>query len=499
MPLPRFNPAPLVPEIARFGPPAPPDPNNPMTRVLIVDDKEDNLDYLRSLLSAHGCTVDSAHDGAEALAQARSSPPDLVVSDLLMPVMDGYTLLRHWKADARLHQVPFIVFTATYTDPDDERLALNLGADAFILKHAEPEHLIARLREVQTNAVAPSPVPPRVAVQDENTRLKLYSEVLVRKLEERTQQLATANRDLRQKLAERKIADEKIRVLAESQMAILNALPAHIALVDPEGVILSVNEAWRRFALANVLQSPDFCVGQNYLKVCEQAVGDCSSEAQAIATGIRRVLRGGQKEFVIEYPCHSPDEQRWFRLMVTPLQEERLAGAVIMHVNITERKRDESELRLAERAARESEARLGFALAAADVGDWSLDLRTNVAHRSLRHDQCFGYREAVPQWGYDTFLAHIQPADRDRVAACFKTAMAGQGEYDAEFRTTWPDASVHWLWTKGRFYFDETGDPYRVAGIVSDITARKQAELALLESEARHRQISAQLAKVLDS
>ncbi len=105
-----------------------------MTRVLIVDDKSDNLYYLQSLLTASGYTVEVASHGAEALVKARQHPPQMIVSDLLMPVMDGYTLLRHWKADATLKSIPFIVYTATYTEPEDEKLALSLGADAFILK-----------------------------------------------------------------------------------------------------------------------------------------------------------------------------------------------------------------------------------------------------------------------------------------------------------------------------------------------------------------------------
>src|SRR5271167_1286346 len=105
-----------------------------MSRILIVDDKEENLYYLRTVLEGQGSIVESACHGAEALVKARLNPPDLIVSDLLMPVMDGYTLLRHWKADARLKKIPFIVYTATYTEEEDERLALSLGADAFILK-----------------------------------------------------------------------------------------------------------------------------------------------------------------------------------------------------------------------------------------------------------------------------------------------------------------------------------------------------------------------------
>ena len=103
-----------------------------------------------------------------------------------------------------------------------------------------------------------------------------------------------------------------------------------------------------------------------------------------------------------------------------------------------------------------------------------MDLRTNVARRSLRHDQCFGYREPVREWGYDTFLAHVDAEDRGRVDACYQRAMSGGGDYDVEFRVNWPDSSVHWLWSKGRFFFDDSGLPYRVAGIQVDITERRR-------------------------
>ena len=129
---------------------------------------------------------------------------------------------------------------------------------------------------------------------------------------------------------------------------------------------------------------------------------------------------------------------------------------------------------LAERLLVESEQRLSFALDAADIGDWDMDLQTNVARRSLRHDQCFGYREPVAAWGYDTFLAHVDAEDRRRVDACYRRAMSGGGDYDVEFRVNWPDGSVHWLWSKGRFFFDDSGQPYRVAGIQVDITERRR-------------------------
>jgi diguanylate cyclase (GGDEF)-like protein/PAS domain S-box-containing protein len=155
---------------------------------------------------------------------------------------------------------------------------------------------------------------------------------------------------------------------------------------------------------------------------------------------------------------------------------QRLAGQVLA---LVEARRAHLRLLTQEKNRLVSEQRLDFALAAADIGDWDMDLRTNVARRSLLHDQCFGYTEPVPAWGYDTFLAHISEEDRPRVDECYQRAMAGKGAYDVEFRVVWPDRSVHWLWSKGRFYFDDHGKPYRVAGIQVDITDRKQVESAL--------------------
>ena len=146
-----------------------------MNRVLIVDDKEENLYLLRALLEGHGYTVDAARHGAEAMVKARAVAPNIIVSDLLMPVMDGYTLLRHWKDDLRLKTVPFIVYTATYTEPQDEQLALSLGADAFIIKPAEPDEFIARLNEVLAKAEAGALEPPRAPSGEERVVLKQYS------------------------------------------------------------------------------------------------------------------------------------------------------------------------------------------------------------------------------------------------------------------------------------------------------------------------------------
>ncbi|MEO5861009.1 MAG: PAS domain-containing protein, partial [Burkholderiales bacterium] len=133
------------------------------------------------------------------------------------------------------------------------------------------------------------------------------------------------------------------------QAAILNALPAHIALLDTQGLILSVNKSWRRFVRANATQGPGYEIGRNYLEICDAAPADDSSAAHQVAEGIRSVLGGWVKRFSIEYPCHLPTEQRWLSLMVTPLAGDPPNGVVVMHLNITEQQLAKDDLRESER------------------------------------------------------------------------------------------------------------------------------------------------------
>ena len=132
---------------------------------------------------------------------------------------------------------------------------------------------------------------------------------------------------------------------AVKQAAILNALPAHIALLDSQGGIASVNQAWRQFGSANDLLSPKFGVGMNYLGICDAATGNNAAEAREAAVGIRAVLAGASRFYALEYPCHAPGEQRWFQMTVTPLAEGMSLGAVIMHLDITEKHLAEKHLR----------------------------------------------------------------------------------------------------------------------------------------------------------
>jgi len=119
-----------------------------MEHILIVDDDAQNTYLLQSILSGSGYRVTAAANGAEALEKVRAELPDMIVADILMPVMDGFELCRAWRADELLKDVPFVFYTATYTDPRDEQLAMRLGADRFLVKPQEPDVLLATLQDV---------------------------------------------------------------------------------------------------------------------------------------------------------------------------------------------------------------------------------------------------------------------------------------------------------------------------------------------------------------
>jgi signal transduction histidine kinase len=165
-----------------------------MSRALIVDDKPENLYFLTAMLSGNGYSVDRAANGVEALAVARSQPPDLIISDILMPGMDGFALCRQWRADPKLRDIPFVFYTATYTDPKDEQLAMKIGADLFLVKPQEPEAFMEQIRRVLERQQVGQLRQSLPAELEEASYLRQYNATLVHKLEDKLVELERANK-----------------------------------------------------------------------------------------------------------------------------------------------------------------------------------------------------------------------------------------------------------------------------------------------------------------
>ena len=171
-------------------------------RILVVDDNPTNRKLLKLLLEAEGHAVVEADNGISALERLDREQLDAVISDILMPEMDGYRLCHEIRKSPKFSRIPFIVYTASYTLPSDEKLALQFGVDKFIRKPAADNEIVNGLNEVL--ATAGQRDQKAVEQPEEAEVMREYSQVLVRKLEQTIADLSDANRDLaeRTRLAE---------------------------------------------------------------------------------------------------------------------------------------------------------------------------------------------------------------------------------------------------------------------------------------------------------
>src|SRR5690348_2044551 len=163
-------------------------------KILIVDDVSINLNLLCAQMEQEGHTVVQAHDGVEALQILGHLAVDVVISDILMPRMDGYRLCHQIRKSTRFNALPIIIYTSTYTSPSDEKLAFDVGADKYLKRPVSRQTLAAAVVEVV--AKTRPPVELRAEGLGEVEVLNEYSERLVAKLEEKNIALEQANAEL---------------------------------------------------------------------------------------------------------------------------------------------------------------------------------------------------------------------------------------------------------------------------------------------------------------
>ena len=145
-------------------------------------------------------------------------------------------------------------------------------------------------------------------------------------------------------ITERKKAEDELRKSEQFLQTVLDSISANVAIVDKNGVIISVNRAWRLFAQANSIDGASLCEGANYLHACNTAYGLNTEESFLFAAGIHSVLKGEQVEFTLEYSCHSLEEKRWFIGRVTRFSFANTLLLVISHENITSLKLESEAL-----------------------------------------------------------------------------------------------------------------------------------------------------------
>lgn len=268
----------------------------------------------------------------------------------------------------------------------------------------------------------------------------------------------------------------------EQTRAILDSVSYHIAVLDRDGVIVAVNEPWRRFALANEPESVQpaqrVAIGVSYLEICREGIGECPEEAEAALDGIQAVLTGQQSFFSLEYPRRSPQEQRWFVMRVTPLSAKE-GGAVIAHADTTQRKQVEMTL---------ERERVFLKTLVQTIPDliWLKDPEGVYLACNPRFEQLYGAKEAdilgkTDDDFVDRALAEFFRANDRAVIA------AGRPRTNEEELTFREDGHRELVETIKTPMWDAEGQLIGVLGIARNITIARQTEAALRESESRFR------------
>lgn len=414
--------------------------------ILIVDDNSTNLYVLKSLLESEGMETITAKNGKEALAKAHSHPPDLIVSDILMPVMDGYTLCRHWKSDDQLKHIPFIFYTATYTEAKDEKFALSLGADLFIVKPQEPEVLINMLSKFLSAqyVVKPAQLKP---LGEEMEFFRQYNEILFSKLEKKMLDLETANQQL-------KMLEERYRLSFENTSDV-------IFIVDENLNILSMSQSAEKI----LGYKPEEFIGK--LVTDMKHIFTPASFERAIADAML-ILKGETISAKIYEFMAKDGTIKIGEVSGSPIMRNgQVTGFVSIARDITDRRRMEDELRNSAQKYR---------TILEDMNDmyYELDLKGNMTF----------FNKAL--------LSLTARSPEELQGMNFRDYMSSEGSEDALkifgeiYKTGKPRLFVNEIVTKtgevkyfesqAGLLLDENKQPIGFRGIARDITDRKKAQ-----------------------
>jgi PAS domain S-box-containing protein len=417
-----------------------------MKKVLIVDDNSVNLYMMKSLLEEEGLEVVAAENGKEALERALADPPDLIVSDILMPVMDGYLLCRKCKSDEQLRQIPFIFYTATYTEPKDEKFALSLGADRFILKPQEPETLIQIIKEIWEERSAAGPVAPK-PLGEEMEFFRQYNEILFRKLEKKMLDLETANRKL-------KCLEEQYRLSFENVTDI-------VWTIDTDFNVRKMSPSVERML---GYKAQDF-IGRSVYDLVKLLTPESMERAMA---EISLVLSGQTIPTSVYSLVARDGTVKQGEISGAPiLRNGDIVGMVSVIRDITDRKRAEERLRDSERKYRELYDFLPLPV-------YEMDMEASITSANRAVYETFGGTEEDLKAGFNAWQL-LSPENIEKSSKNIQRLLQGKKIEGTEYTLTRLDGSVFPAIVISSLIYGD-GKPVGIRGAIVDITERKRAE-----------------------
>ena len=462
----------------------------PMASILIVEDRPIDRKLLSTVLTSGGHQVFEASDGADALRSLRRDRPDLVISDILMPTVDGYELVRQIRSTPDVSDVPVIFYSATYHEREAKTLAEQCGVAAILTKPSSPATILETVRVV-LEAKTP-PLAPLDREDFDREHLQLVSTTLaarIRELEAGGQRMAAIVAIAQEVIGQRTSAARLNRVCAASREVTV-ARHARLGLLDPSGTTTTDLFASGFEAAASAdLRSPPI-----HGTPLETVVGE--------RRAVRKVLTASEGA-----PFSPPNgRSAGFSLLAVPLatsarvygwlalltklgadefteEDEAVASTLAAYAAIAY---ENSQLYdAAQRHAatlHDAKERTEFALAAAGMGIWEVDLIEGRVTWSDSLAPLFGLTPAQAPTTHGEFFERIHSDDRRAIEDALERATVERSELSVEFRAIWPDGTLHWNAGRARVLFDD-GRPVKLLGIGIDIGHQK-----LLEEQFRQAQ-----------
>jgi two-component system, cell cycle sensor histidine kinase and response regulator CckA len=454
---------------------------NAFMNVLIADANNTSCDLLRTVLETEGHAVIVAANGREALELLERHPVDAVISDLLMPNLDGYRLCREIRQDKRWRDIPFICYTAIYGSPEDEKVAFDLGADAYLYKPSS-RATILRVLHASTNGGRLAPKRPK-ASHTELDVLNVYSEPLVARLENKYFELSEKNRlaeltvEVGLAWTRRNELGEILQACAQSMVKHLDAALARIWMQNEAGAALEL-----RASTATEEYPEGAQLGQPIAERIAQKRRPYHTNAVLgeLNTGEQDWAR---REGVAAFAGHPlVIEDRVVGVMGVFTRREMPEATIKTLSDIADSLALGIQRKSAATVMGESEKR--FRELAANVSDvfWLTHpgtgevLFVSPAYETIWGRTCESLLEQP-----DSLFDAIHPDDRLRVLDTFKAESTEPSEL--EYRIVRPDDSERWI--RGRTFpvRDAAGLVVRIAGVAEDVTEKRQWEIQLRQSQ----------------
>jgi PAS domain S-box-containing protein len=423
-------------------------------KVLVVDDNKEGRLLLLKLLTSNNYEVKQACNGIEALESLKASKPDLIISDILMPEMDGFSLIRELNKDISGRKIPVVFYSAQNFNEKDKEIAEKLGASRFIVKPAEPKDILGEIKTVLAEFESTEQKHVKPAPSKNEAFLGESAESVIMKLEGKV-------RELQQEITKRKIAEELLKSSEKKYRDLFDNANDAICIVDVDLGFKEINT--KAVELTGYSKEEILKMGIFELIPPEQA-----SRSKEEFKKLRE--KGHYEKFIGKMLTKSGNLIDVEVNSSAIIEDGRIMGSMDIIRDITDRKRVEEALLDSEKSLREAQLIAG-------LGNYVLDIPTGVWKSSDMLDKLFGIDE-IYERSMEGLVALFHPDDRTMITDYFKNEVLGHYQaFNKEYRIIrHDDHDERWLHGLGKLEFDAQRRPLKMHGTIQDITESKRAE-----------------------